>query len=241
MEAVLLHIMKIGWEIKNVIEYPSIINSSKAPKANCVAFVKHDGSNFRAKYTKKQGFNCFGSRHELIDESHKFLGESVSIFKRDYQVILENFFNKDKDLRNEREIIVYGEFFGPNSFAGFHQPNDPKELVIFDVLVGHKNRKFFTPFDFIQIFQSLVKIPAVLYEGNMNDKFISDIREGVYTPEFHRLTDNKFKLFEGVVCKGTQRRGDFSGNVWMCKIKTNEYFQALKNKWGEEGVKKYGE
>jgi len=94
-----------------MIEYPSIINSSKAPRGNCVAFVKYDGSNFRAKYTQKQGFNLFGSRRELIDESHKFLGESVTIFKKKYASTLTDFFKKDKELRNEREIIVFGEFF----------------------------------------------------------------------------------------------------------------------------------
>jgi hypothetical protein len=224
-----------------MIEYPTIINSSKAPRGSCVGFVKYDGSNFRAKYTQKRGFDVYGSRHELIDESHKFLGEAVTIFKRDYEAVLTEKFRKDKDLRNEREIIVYGEFFGSQSFAGIHQPNDPKEVVIFDVLVGNKNRKFFSPLDFIKEFQSLVKIPPVLYMGNMNDELIEQVRTGVYTPEFHRLTDNKFKLFEGMVCKGTQTRGDFRGGVWMCKIKTNEYFTALRAKWGEEGIKKYGE
>jgi len=222
-------------------EYPTIINSSKAPQGHCIGFVKLDGSNFRAKYTQKQGFNLFGSRHELIDESHPFLGEAVTIFKRDYQTNLTEFFKKNEDLRNEREIIVYGEFFGPNSFAGIHQASDQKELVIFDILVGHKNHRFYKPLDFIDTFQSLVKIPPVLYVGNMNDELIKNVRTGFYTPEFHRLTDNKFKLFEGIVCKGTQTRGDFRGKVWMCKIKTNEYFQALRNKGGEEWVKKYGE
>lgn len=222
-------------------EYPSIINSSKAPRGHCVGFVKFDGSNFRAKYTLKQGFNLYGSRHELIDERHQFLGEAVTIFKRDYQEELTKFFRKDKELRNEREIVMYGEFFGYQSFAGIHQPNDPKELVIFDALVGHKNHYFYTPMDFIETFQSLVKIPPVLYMGNMNDKLIEDVRNGVYTPEFHKQTDNKFKLFEGMVCKGTQTRGDFRGKVWMCKIKTNEYFTALRSRGGEEWVKRYGE
>lgn len=63
-----------------MIEYPSIINSSKAPRTNCVAFVKFDGSNFRAKYTQKQGFSLFGSRRELMDESHKYLDSLKSKF-----------------------------------------------------------------------------------------------------------------------------------------------------------------
>jgi hypothetical protein len=222
-------------------EYPSIINSSKAPRANCVAFVKYDGSNFRAKYTQKQGFNLFGSRRELIDESHPHLGEAVTIFKRDYKDALTEKFKKDKELRNEREIVVFGEFFGAQSYAGIHQPNDPKDVVIFDVLVGHKNHWFFPPMDFIKEFQDIVRIPPVLYVGNLNDKLIADVRSGVYTPEFHRLTDNRFKLFEGVVCCGTQTRGDFCGKVWKCKIKTQEYLDSLRARWGEEGVKKYGE
>ena len=222
-------------------EYPSIINSSKAPRGHCVAFVKLDGSNFRAKYTLKQGFNLYGSRQELIDESHPFLGEAVSIFKRDYQEKLTKFFRTNRDLRNEREIVVFGEFLGAKSFAGIHQPGDPKELVIFDVLVGHKNHWFYTPLDFIETFQELVKIPPVIYMGNMNDQLIADVRNGVYTPEFHRLTGNRYPLFEGVICKGTQTRGDYRGKVWMCKIKTNEYFQALRNRGGEDWVKKFGE
>ena len=222
-------------------EYPTIQNSSKAPRGHGVGFVKFDGSNFRSKYTLKQGFNLYGSRRELIDESHPILGEAITIFKRDYQDELTKFFKKDKELRNEREIVVFGEFYGAKSFAGTHQQNDPKELTIFDVLVGHKNHWFYTPLEFIRTFQSLVKIPPVLYMGNMNDKLISDVRTGVYTTEFHKLTDNKFALFEGIVFKGTQTRGDAMGGVWKCKIKTNEYFDALRNRWGEEGIKKYGE
>lgn len=224
-----------------MIEYPSIINSSKAPRANCVGFVKFDGSNFRAKYTQKRGFDLYGSRRELIDESHPFLGDAVRIFKQDYQDELTKFFRKDKDYRNEREIVVYGEFFGPNSFAGIHVTADPKELVIFDALIGHKNRHFLKPMDFIHDFQSLVKTPPVLYMGTMNDQLIADVRNGLYTEEFHKLTDHKFKLFEGMVCKGTQGRGDFSGNLWMCKIKTQEYFDALRRKGGEDWVEKFGE
>ena len=163
-----------------MIEYPSIINSSKAPRGHCIAFVKFDGSNFRAKWTKKKGFDLFGSRRELIDESHKFLGESVRIFRKEYQSPLEELFRKNKELRNEREIVVFGEFLGPNSFAGMHVTEDPKELILFDVLVGHKNPRFIKPTEFIRMFQEVIKIPPVLYVGNMNDQFITDIRSGVY-------------------------------------------------------------
>ncbi len=228
-------------EENSMIEYPSISNSSKAPRGNMVAFVKFDGSNFRAKYTQKQGFNLFGSRTELINEATPIYGEGVTIFKRDYEKELTKFFKKDEEFRNLREVEVFAEFYGPNSFAGRHDPNDKKELTVIDVLNGHKNRQFLKPYDFIETFQSLVQIPPVIFMGNLSDKFIEDVRTGVYTPEFHKLTDNKFKVFEGVVCKGTLTRGDYCGNMWTCKIKTNAYFEALKAMYGADGIKKYGE
>lgn len=190
-----------------MIEYPSIINSSKAPRKNCIAFDKLDGSNFRAKYTSKKGFNLFGTRTQLIDETTPFWGEMVTVFKDTVQEPLEKLFSKDKDFRDYREIIVYGEFLGENSFAGRHE-NEPHEIVIFDVLLGHKQRKFLRPQDFVKIIGKEVKIPDVIYSGNLNEEFIQNVR------------DNNFNLKEGVICKGTEPSGAFSGGIWSCKIKT---------------------
>lgn len=209
-----------------MIEYPTMQNSSKAPRKSCIAFEKLDGSNMRVKWTQKKGFSLFGSRTQLIDSSHPHLGGIVEVFKRDYEEKLEDIINKN--FRNERELVVFGEYFGPNSFAGIHT-DEPKKFVMFDVLVGHKNEKFMLPQDFIKMFDGKVEIPRVIYRGNLNDQFIKEIRE------------NKYDLFEGVICKGTERSGAYRGGVWMCKIKTQKYFDLLKNRFGEEGLKQYGE
>ena len=205
-----------------MVEYPTIINSSKAPRENCIAFDKLDGSNVRFKWTQKQGFSLCGSRTQLIDETHPHLGEAVTIFNRDYKYTLDGFFRKDKIFRNERQIIVYGELFGKQSFAGIHVGGDPKEVVIFDVLVGHKNWWFVNPKDFVKTFGGLVKIPKIIYEGNLNDQFIKDVRE------------NKFELNEGVVCKGVTKNGAYRGKVWMAKIKTNDYLDKIKEKYQDK-------
>ncbi len=210
-----------------MIEYPSIINSSKAPRKAMVAFEKYDGSNIRVKYTTKQGFSLFGSRHELIDRSNEFLGEAIDIFRNDFENILVSIFKKH--FSTERELIVFGEFFGSQSFAGQHEDNDPKQIVLFDILVGHKNRHFLLPTDFIRIFSNEVNTAKVIYQGNLTDGFITDVRKGVY------------QVNEGVVCKGLDRTGAFSGNVWMCKIKTYAYLNRLRERYGEDGIKKYGE
>lgn len=211
-----------------MIEYPSILNSSKAPRQPCVAFEKIDGSNIRVKYTQKRGFDLFGSRTQLIDETHPHLGRVVSIFKRDFQAPLTEIIKKEWP--NDRELIVFGEFFGDKSFAGLHDVTDPTlRFVMFDILVGHKNQKFLLPQEFVKLFNSVVPIPRVVYEGNLSDQLIQDVRAG------------KYDVVEGVVCKGTQKTGNARGSVWMAKIKTQAYLDKVLNRFGEEGLKKYGE
>ena len=208
-------------------EYPSIINSSKAPRKSCIAFDKLDGSNIRVKYTAKRGFDLFGSRTQLIDKTHPHLGEVVDIFMRDFSEPLTKIFVDE--FRNEREHIVYGEFLGDKSFAGIHVEGDPKRFVMFDVLIGHKNSKFMQPREFIKTFGGKVAIPRVIYEGNMSDGLIADVRAG------------KYDVFEGVLCKGNERSGAFAGGVWMCKIKTQKYLDMLFSRYGADGIKKFGE
>jgi len=211
-----------------MIEYPTILPSSKAPRQPCIAFEKYDGSNIRVKYTNKKGFTLFGSRTQMFDKGHPFLGSAVDIFYRDYENPLVDLI--EENFPNEREVIVFLEFFGDKSFAGWHDKEDPtKKLILFDIMVGHKNRKFLMPQEFVKLCQGKMTIPRVIYEGNLNDQLIQDVRQG------------KYDVVEGVVCKGTQKTGAHRGNVWMAKIKTEAYLNKLFNRWGEEGVQKYGE
>ena len=218
----------------NMIEYPTILPSSKAPRENCIAFEKFDGSNIRVKYTNKKGFVLFGSRTQLFDKNHPFLGDAVEIFYQKYEDKLIDLI--EKHFSNEREIIAFLEFFGPNSFAGWHEKEDVKDLILFDIMIGHKNRKFLLPQEFwAMTTKNEITIPKVIYQGNLNDQFIQDVRDGKYDQK------SASRVFEGVVCKGTERTGAHRGNVWMAKIKTNNYFNLLKGKFGEEEAKKYGE
>ena len=52
----------------------------------------------------------------------------------------------------------------------------------------------------------------VLYRGNLNKQFIADVKTG------------KFPVFEGVIAKG---------DGFMVKIKTDAYFERLRNKYPE--------
>lgn len=207
-----------------MIEYPSIINSSKAPREHCIAFDKLDGSNFRAKWTQKRGFDIFGTRTQLINEKTEFWGEMITSFQENQAKILDDLFRKHEDFRNLRENVVFGEFFGENSFAGFHQ-NEKHKIIVFDILMGHKNHAFLKPKEFVKKIGGLIEIPQVIYEGNLNNQFIEDVRL------------NKFNLKEGVICKGFTSNGAYRGKTWMCKIKTNDYLAKIKINFKEDWSK----
>ena len=212
-----------------MIEYPSILPSGKAPHAPRIAFDKLDGSNIRVKYTNKKGFHLFGSRTQMFDKGHPFLSAAVDLFYRDFENPLVDLI--ENEFSNEREVIAFLEFLGDKSFAGWHDPEDPtKRLVCFDIMVGHKNRKFLMPQEFVKLSTKYkVNAPRVISTGNLTDQFVQDVRAG------------KYDVVEGVVCKGTEKTGAHRGGIWMAKIKTQAYLDRLFNKYGEEGIKKYGE
>lgn len=206
-----------------MIEYPSIAFSSKAPRKKMVAFDKLDGSNFRAKWSPKKGFHVFGTRTQLIDESTEFWGDMVKVFKARYAETLDQLFRETykprKRQRPVKEIAIFGEYFGPNSFAGQHHEddleNDLMDIVFFDVLIGKRERKFLLPYDFLDLLSDRVPVPEIVYEGNLTDEFIRAVKASQ-------------ELTEGVICKGLERSGAYRGNVWMCKIKTDAYIEKLK-------------
>ena len=108
---------------------------------------------------------------------------------------------------DSNEIIAFTEYLGPNSFAGKHKTDDPKQLVLFDIQIAEG---FLAPDLFVDDFAGL-PIARVVYRGKLTGKFTTDVREG------------RFDVAEGVVCKGGE-----TGSTWMVKIKTNSYMEQLK-------------
>lgn len=89
-----------------------------------------------------------------------------------------------------------------------HQPNDPKQLVLFDVQIGDN---MLDPEQFVCDFSSL-NLAKIVYRGKLTGKFADEVRQG------------KYGVAEGVVCKGNNK---VSG-IWMVKIKTYAYMERLK-------------
>jgi len=120
----------------------------------------------------------------------------------------------EKNYRGIRNIIVFTEFFGPGSFAGRHT-DGPKELRLIDVNLYKKG--IVDPREFIKNFGHLPFSAQVVYEGNMNEQLIQDVRK------------SRYDVDEGVVCKGGKGH-----KMWMCKIKTEAYRRRLKEFFGGE-------
>lgn len=203
-------------------EYPSIQGPSKAPRDQGIAFYKYDGSNLRWEWQKKNGWCKYGTRHRLFDETDEVFGEAIKLFKETVAPQIDPILRKE--YRDAQIITVYTEFFGDKSFAGQHVKDDPKKLILFDVEIYKKG--FISPREFVKNFSCKLDMAAkVVYEGNLNDEFIRQVRKNEFNPP----------LNEGVVFKGG------SGHkLWMTKIKTEQYLTKLKEAFGVKWVE-YGE
>jgi len=186
-----------------MLQYPSIDGASKAPLGKpCVAFYKYDGSNLRWEWSPKKGWNKYGTRRQMFDESAPVFKDAIPLFMD--QLGDEIVCRTKQITKNPERITAFTEFFGPGSFAGQHVEGEQKELRLFDIFLFKKG--FVPPKQFIKTYGDLPQAAQVIYEGNLNKQFIMDVREG------------KYPVYEGVIAKGD----DF-----MVKIKTKQYFDRL--------------
>lgn len=181
--------------------------------SDCIAFDKLDGSNLRFEWSEKKGFYKFGSRNELIDINTPIYGKGIEIFLEKYSEDLDKIFRtKYPKVIN---TVVFAEFLGPNSFAGLHDEQDPKDVILFDVSPYKKG--VISPYEFIENFGHL-DIPNIVYSGKYTLDLVQDIK-------------NNTELSEGVICKGIYKTG-----VWMAKIKTNKWIDRVRAKFGKDFI-----
>lgn len=202
-------------------EYPSIEGPKNADPLPCTAFYKYDGSNLRFEWSRKGGWYKFGTRTRLFNESDPEYGCAIEIFQNTYGDSIVKAIRESKDYRHAESVVAFCEFFGKESFAGQHKPDDPKELVLFDVNVYKKG--ILGPREFLKTFGHL-KVPPVVYTGPFDEEFVRDVREG------------KYPVFEGVIAKGGNGANH---NLWMRKVKTWAYLEELQKRY--ENWKEYWE
>ncbi len=103
---------------------------------------------------------------------------------------------------------------GEKSQFGQHDyENDTFQAVLIDVQLQKKG--FVPPRKFIRDFGD-AGIPRIVYEGNLNKQLVLDVK------------NNMYGLKEGIIAKGVIPNRK-ENNLYYCKIKTNEWFDRLRN------------
>jgi hypothetical protein len=195
--------------------YPKIEYYNKGPfGSECYAFDKLDGSNLRFEWNRKRGWYKFGTRNNMMDRSYPEFGKGIDIFLNKYEKDLENVFSKKYP--KIENFVAFCEYLGEKSFSGQHVEFDKKDVVLFDI--NQYKRGFIPPKEFIDNFGHL-HIPKVVYQGKYNMDFVSSVQKNMYN------------LLEGVIVKGIEGK-----NIWMVKIKTNEWIKKVRLIYGEKKI-----
>ena len=184
-----------------------------------LAWDKLDGSNIRAEWSKKRGWYKFGTKNVMIDEKSDDFGQTIPLFLNKYgDSIPRIFVDKYKKIEN---FVVFSEYVGENSFSGQHDKNDIMDIVLFDV--NQYKRGFIPPIEFLDNFCHL-HTPKLIYDGEYTEEFIKDIR------------NNRYNLKEGVIAKGMFLTKNKKEEVWMVKIKCNEWLHKVKSRLGDKAL-----
>lgn len=196
-----------------MLHYPKIPASKACQLGPCVIFDKIDGTNLHWDWERDYGWHAFGTRRDsfnLLDAGihdfekyHPNLKGCAALFLETLAVKLEQAIPTEV-----QSLTAFAEYAGPNSFAGSHDSEDPKSLILFDVT---QDGRMLGPYDFLQRYGHL-PIPRVIYRGKFKGQVLEDVYEG------------RLGVAEGVVVKG---------DGWMAKIKTRAYQEKLKSRFGE--------
>jgi hypothetical protein len=207
-----------------MLHYPKMRGSRDAPGGRCVAFEKYDGTNLHWDWDRDFGWHAFGTRRDTFNltaegvatfaRTHAHLRACVDVLRAALADGLERVLLENPGYQSFQAVKAFTEFFGPNSFAGLHKEDDPKELRLFDVCAEPFG--FVGPEPFVADFGHL-PIARVVYQGRLTGRFTEDVRAG------------RYGVAEGVVCKG----GVGGPDVWMAKVKTTAYMARLKQAFAD--------
>jgi hypothetical protein len=187
-------------------EYPSL--KRELVRKKVYAFDKLDGSQIRAEWEKKKKFWKFGTRKQMMDETHPNFGQAVELIRNKYERSLSDIFVKERF----QKVMCFFEFRGEHSFAGRHE-DEPHDVTLFDVRVHKKG--IMLPKDFLKLVGDL-DIPRMLYYGNANELLVEAVRNGTL----------EGMTFEGVVCKAQEYHTP--GIPLMFKLKSQAWLSKLK-------------
>jgi hypothetical protein len=200
-----------------VKEYPSIARSTgqKFREFDAYVFDKLDGSNIRAEWSRKSGWNKYGTRTRLFNINDPDFGEAIPIFESVFADDLTKIAKK----AGWEGLTVFMEFWGEQSIAGYHVKDDPKKLTLFDANPYKKG--ILGPREFLDLF------------GHLNTaKFLGKMH---WTRGFvERVWNGEI---EGITCEGVVGKAGSGHDLIMAKAKTKVWIEKVKAKCGAEADK----
>ena len=196
------------------------------------AFNKLDGQNLGVKYnSRKKEFTDFTSRKRNVDETDEQFGKAVKWFRDHYEEplkeIIKSQSGKKGIFNGIEEITFFFEWYGENSFAGFHKEGDELRLALIDIFM--KKKGYIEPKPYYEIFKdSGIEIPELIYRGKLNQEFINSITNNDWTKEGCQYPSVK----EGVVMRrSTILKGQ---NMPKAKTKTRWWLDKLHTDFSED-------
>ena len=170
-------------------------------------FDKLDGSLIRAEWSPKKGLYKFGRKNALLDHTNPVLLEAPEIILGDFEVLDEKF-------REEKfkHVVAFFEFLGENSFAGSHKIEEHRCTLI-DLAVN--KRGLVDPEDFLHITKYIENVVPLVWEGQVTERLLSDIRDG---------------SFKGITSEGAVFKRNNRSRRWMFKAKSSAWYRDLKEK-----------
>lgn len=191
-------------------QYPSI-EKKIIKDLDYYIFDKLDGSNIRVEFSLKKGFDKFGTRHKLMSDESGILNRSKDLILN-YEEETHNIFKKNK----WQSGTLFFEFYGKNSFAGFHEEDDDFKVSLIDAHISKIG--YLNPKDYIRTFEDKIEMSSFLKVGKFNKTLLEQIQNG----------DMPGVTFEGVIGKAFLKNKHF-----RVKVKNKEWIEKLKRKCGE--------
>ena len=203
-----------------MIEYPHIpqcTGQSFFEMRNALVFDKLDGNGCRSEWSRKRGWYKYAKRHStaIDDGSTPWLTVVPSMFEATLAEPLERIARKQR----WQNLVVFFEFWGKQSLAGFHVENDPKFLTVFDA-APERADDILDPREFRKLFED--KVPTPRFIGS--EHWTRGYTQRVLLGQTEGIT------FEGVVAKVAER----GYGVRMAKAKTQAWKDAVRARCGDK-------
>lgn len=204
--------------MKNYPSIPRATGQSFREFNNAFIFDKLDGSSMRSEWSKKRGWYKHGKRKGLIDNSNPVLLQVPDLFQKKLADPLARIAVNNK----WNSLVVFYEFWGPNSLAGRHQMDDIKTLTVFDV--APNKRGILGPSDFRRIFEDKIETATCL-----------DTRVNWTRGYVERVRNNEIA---GITCEGVVAKSGKDSNITRAKAKTQLWIDKVLALYdAHEGIK----